>query len=163
VLKGVPLKEPTNQSSLGFIRRVFGYSALANVFFKKVALNWWYGTSGNKFPEKYVTDYSPTEISCLILKKIKMLGLQHQFLPIIVAQDYWQDRNRGYTVDEEKNEVISCAQELHLKVLESEKWLKPIFEADGDEYETLFVSRNHMSNRGNLITAKKVADMIRPQ
>lgn len=163
LLQGVPIPETGSSSSLGLARNILGYSSLADLFFKKIALSWWYAfPKKGKFPLKYKTKESALELACLILKKFKSLSLRHSFSPVIIYQDYWQDPNQVYDSNPTKEKILACARDLEILVLDSKEFLKPIFEQDFDEYETLFVSAGHMSNRGNLLTAQVIARAIKP-
>jgi len=162
-LEGVPIPEPSSPKSLGVTRTILGYSALVDLFFKKAAPHWWYAFPKKKeFPKKYTTKESSPEVACLVLKKLKALSVRHTFYPVLIYQDYWQEPKRIYTSNPTKDKVLRCAEDLKIVFLDSKEFLKPIFDEDFDEYETLFVSAGHMSNRGNLVTAQNITRLIKP-
>jgi|GEM_PF-2010862 len=158
-LMNVPVEPPKEKASIGWLRNWLGRSFLVNLLMRRFAVNWWLslGTFNNA-PPQFRTGFSPVDVSCRILRKIDELGRRKHFVPFIVGQVYWQDHSSPYESSETVAEVYSCAKKLGWPGISMEDTLHEIYDRDPLEYDSLSLPWAHMTNRGNLIVARRIAD-----
>lgn len=144
------------------IRNTLGKSAFLHTIFSLVSFHYWYGIPNSELRgTRYRSGLSPIDVSCSILKNIKQLSEQYRFVFVALIQDYHQNGNQPYRFSELTQSIKTCLSELNIRTIESSDYLKPLFERNPNEYNTLFFPGSHMTNRGNLLTAKLVYDELK--
>lgn len=157
-----PIQVPVGEPSLDWGRNILGRSHLMDFFLSRTAFNFWYGMYwGRKIPPEFLTGEEPTDISCFILKDIQELAKKNDFTPVILGQYYWQDPEKAFKNSPLTHAVLNCSRNLGMLTLDLEPDLKSLAEKSPDEYNTLYFPGAHMTNRGNLWVARKIADFLR--
>lgn len=146
---------------LDTIRNILGKSAFLHAIFSVVSFQYWYGIPDSELSgTRYRTGLSSIDVSCSLLKNIKQLSEQYRFVFVALIQDYHQNGNQPYHCSQLTQEIKPCLSELNVPTIESSDYLKPLFEKNPNEYHTLFFPGNHMTNRGNLLTAKLIDEAL---
>lgn len=162
ILKNVPLKEPVWNQRFEWPRELLGRSLLADLVFRTVAFDYWFGKPPRKLsPDAYRTSFSPEEVSCELLKRVQGLSKQYHFTPVAVAQDFWQAHSGPYKSFTTTHRVLDCAKKLNWIVADMEPELKARYDESAELYRTLFFPTSHMTNQGNLLVAKTIAREIK--
>ncbi|NDC23103.1 MAG: hypothetical protein EBZ49_03085, partial [Proteobacteria bacterium] len=144
------------------IRNTLGKSAFLHIIFSLISYPYWYGTPDSELGlSSYRTKGSKIDITCSILKDLKQLSEQYRFIFVALIQDYHQAGNQAYRFSELTQGIKPCLSELKVLTIESSAYLKPLFEGNPNEYHTLFFPGGHMTNRGNLLTAKLIYDELK--
>ena len=150
-----PVKEPVYKTLLS-------RSLAANIFFTKVARDWWYESKDAQYVR---SGADPVEVSCYLLGRLGE-RLKSAQIPGIVIVQY---SGRYYAVrrpaDKHVTDTIRCAKDAGYVVVDEYPRVMAIREQSLDEVKKLYVMHpneayGHMSPAGNKLIAGMIAEKI---
>lgn len=145
-------------------KKLLSLSLAAQIFFNKVARDWWYESKKNVQYVRSGTD--PVGATCHALTLLhKRLAAEN--IPAMVVMQYG---GRNYAIERpiDRNvfETAQCAKELGYTVVDEHPRIAAIAAKSVDELKKLYVMHpydvfGHMSPAGNTLVAEMIAEKIR--
>ena len=162
ILKNVPVPVfRPGPRELGWLRQIFGYSHAIDILFLKLGkAAFWRHT----FLQQRANDGADgTRIGCLIMKELKRLEKKHNVPIVIFSQYTFRDIQ---SKPEAQKKVLKCAEDHGLSILDSYKYLYPLYDAAEDKKgfgESFWRMPDdpHHSVKGDRLNARQLSAFIR--
>ena len=147
---------------LGYGTRGFlGYFAVADAILKRIALDYWYGDTGQVYRK---VDTDEIAVTCALLQRLKSTADKRRIRVLLFVQYYGEFILEEDEISENAKKVESCARVANLEVVDQFEALRAIAIARPlvfrEYYAMLEGQFLHMSSKGNAHAAGLLAKRL---
>ncbi len=144
------------------IRDILGHFAVADAILKRIALDYWYGDTGEVYRK---VDNDEVAVTCALLQRLKRTADERRIRVLLFMQYYGDFILETDEISENARKVEGCARAANLEVVDQFESMRKIAVASPKALREYYVIQEgqfqHMSSKGNAHAAELLATRLR--